>query len=104
MVSVAPLLIVSAAQVYEVPVWLPWTEFAPVVAMMTVSPATGTTPPTHVVLVPQTPPVAVLVIVAARTGLAIGHNESRLELTTNTRVNNMRKIFSFIPKLPAFWF
>jgi hypothetical protein len=41
------------------------TEFPAVVAITTSSPATGATPPTHVDPVAQTPPVVVLVMVAA---------------------------------------
>jgi hypothetical protein len=41
------------------------TELAPVVAIITLSPVAGTTPPTHVEAVAHAPPVAVLVMVAA---------------------------------------
>jgi hypothetical protein len=41
------------------------TEPVPVVAIITVSPAAGTTPPTQVVEEDQVPPAAVLVMVAA---------------------------------------
>ena len=64
-VSVAPLLMVSAAHVYDAPMVLPCTLLAPVVAIITESVAAGATPPTQVLPVPQTPPLAVLVLVAA---------------------------------------
>jgi len=48
MVSVAPVLMVSAAHVYDAPTRLPCTLLAPVVAMITESVAAGATPPTQV--------------------------------------------------------
>jgi hypothetical protein len=59
---ILPKLIVKDAQAASASIT---TEFEPEVAIMTASPATGTTPPTHVVVVAQFPPVEVLVIVAA---------------------------------------
>lgn len=76
MVRIAPLLMVNPAQVI-VPA-LVVTELTPVVAMTTTSVAAGTTPPTHVLPVAQSPPVAVLVIVAPCTKLAVINN-----ITTN---------------------
>ena len=62
---VAPALIVTEATlglVFSV------TIFAPVVAMTTSSPATGTAPPTQVVVAVQRPPLAVLVTTAIALG------------------------------------
>ncbi len=67
MVSLAPLFTVTepaAVCVIEVVIL---TDPVPVVAIITVSPVAGATPPTHVEPVDQVPPVAVLVIVAACT-------------------------------------
>ena len=60
----APLLTTRLLQVALADVV---TAAAPVVAITTLSPATGTTPPTQVEAVDHVPPVAVLVIVAAFT-------------------------------------
>ena len=70
---IVPPLIVSKAPLFTVTVLVAvcvmfpviLTELAPVVAIIIVSPAPGTTPPTHVEPVDQVPPVAVLVMVAA---------------------------------------
>lgn len=69
MVSTEPLLIVSPAQVIVLPEVV--TAPAPVVAMTTESVASGTTPPTHVVVAAQSPPAGVLVLIAASAPAAI---------------------------------
>ena len=56
------------------------TIFVPVVAIIAESPAAGTTPPTHVAVEFQFPPVEVLVLVAASTNEAVNNKK-----TTNNK-------------------
>lgn len=56
------------------------TIFVPVVAIIAESPAAGTTPPTHVAVEFQFPPVEVLVLVAAFTNEAVNNKK-----TTNNK-------------------
>lgn len=63
-VSIAPEFIVTPIQVEAT---LTVTAFPPVVAIITSSPAKGATPPTQVPVAFQFPPVAVEVLVTAKT-------------------------------------
>jgi hypothetical protein len=46
-------------------------------------------------------PLPVVVMVAARTGVAIGPNVTKLKLSVSTTANKTLKIFFFIPKSHA---
>ena len=67
MVRIAPLLTVTEPEAFCVRFPAISTDPVPVVAIMTASPALGTTLPTQVLLFVQVPPVVVLVIVAPKT-------------------------------------
>jgi hypothetical protein len=67
-------------------------------AMTTASVAAGTTPPTHVDPVPQLPPVAVEVMVAACAGVVV----IRLKLITSIRANKTVRILLFMISYPQY--